>query len=157
MDDTFILTCGIICLPVKLPLMSDDVTVPFTNIPLVLLVIDAEVLELSKLIKIGYIYLVSLESVENPSALAALTFVDISGALTRAAASIAFFILLAMKAKSVLQRLPINRLRLISGILLAITATPLVVYSSGIIASLTVDNSTTPLTKMVDNWDCDDD
>jgi hypothetical protein len=53
MDDTFILTCGIICLPVKLPLMSDDVTVPFTNIPLVLLVIDAEVLEFSKLIKIG--------------------------------------------------------------------------------------------------------
>jgi uncharacterized membrane protein len=78
--------------------------------------------------------LVSLESIEHSSALAALSFVDINGALVAAAASIAFFVLLTIKAKRILHKLPLQKLRLISAVLLAITATPLVLYSSGISA-----------------------
>ena len=80
----------------------------------------------------GYIYLVSLESIENSSALAALTFVDISGALLGALLSIALFIGLSIKIKSLLGKIPLKKLRLISAILLAITATPLIIYSSGL-------------------------
>ena len=79
-----------------------------------------------------YIYLVSLESIENSSALAALTFVDISGALLGALLSIALFIGLSIKIKSLLGKIPLKKLRLISAILLAITATPLIIYSSGL-------------------------
>jgi uncharacterized membrane protein len=80
----------------------------------------------------GYIYLVSLESIENSSALAALTFVDISGALAGALVSVALFVVLAIKTKSIMSKMPVKRLRLISGILLAITAIPLIIYSSGL-------------------------
>ena len=82
--------------------------------------------------KYGYIYLVILESIENSSALAALTFVDISGALVGAAVSIVLFIIFAMKSKQFFEKIPINKMRLTSGILLVLTATPLIVYSSGL-------------------------
>jgi len=80
----------------------------------------------------GYIYLVSLESIENSSALAALTFVDITGALAGALISIALFVVLAIRSKGIISRMPVKRLRLISGVLLAITATPLIIYSTGL-------------------------
>jgi uncharacterized membrane protein len=80
----------------------------------------------------GYISLVSLESRENSAALAALTIVDISGALLGAFISIALFVVLTIKMKSIINKIPVRRLRLISGILLAITATPLIIYSSGL-------------------------
>lgn len=73
-----------------------------------------------------------MESVENAAALSALTFVDINGALLRAGVSIAVFILIALRSKNVLKKIPLDKLRLISGILLAITATPLVICSAGI-------------------------
>jgi len=85
-----------------------------------------------KTFKYGYIAVVSLESVENAAALAALTFVDISGALLGAAISIAVFLILAVNIKHIMSRIPLNKLRLISGILLTITATPLIIYSSGL-------------------------
>jgi hypothetical protein len=85
-----------------------------------------------KAYRYGYIYLVSLESIENSSALAALTFVDISGALAGALTSVALFVGLAIKTKSTTSKMPVKKLRLISGILLAITATPLIIYSSGL-------------------------
>jgi uncharacterized membrane protein len=66
--------------------------------------------------------------------MAALTFIDISGALIGAAISIAVFIVIAVKAKHILARIPLDKLRLISGTLLAITATPLIIYSSGLAA-----------------------
>ena len=71
---------------------------------------------------------------ENATALAALTFIDISGALIGAAISIAMFIVIAVNSKHILARIPLDKLRLISGILLAITATPLLIYSSGLAA-----------------------
>ena len=71
---------------------------------------------------------------ENATALAALTFIDISGALIGAAISIAVFIVIAVKSKHILARVPLDKLGLISGILLAITATPLLIYSSGLAA-----------------------
>jgi len=80
----------------------------------------------------GYIYLVSLESIENSTALAALTFVDISGALVGVIISVSLFIVLAIKVKSLLGKIPINKLKLVSGSLLALTATPLIVYSLGL-------------------------
>ena len=85
-----------------------------------------------KVHKYGYITIVSLESVENATALTALTFIDISGALVGAAFSIAMFIVIAVNSKHILARIPLDKLRLISGTLLAITATPLLIYSSGI-------------------------
>lgn len=74
----------------------------------------------------------SLESVENAVVLAALTFIDISGALIGAAISIAIIIIIALSSKHIIARIPLDKLRLISGILLAITATPLIIYSSGL-------------------------
>ena len=87
-----------------------------------------------KAFKYGYIVVVSLESVENAAALAALTFVDISGALLGAAISIAAFMILAINIKRLMSRIPLNKLRLISGVLLTITATPLIIYSTGLAA-----------------------
>ncbi len=53
----------------------------------------------SKSYRYGYIHLVSMESIENSLVLAALTFVDISGAIIGAVISIVLFILLAMRVK----------------------------------------------------------
>jgi len=80
----------------------------------------------------GYIHLVIMESIENSSILAALTFVDISGALLGAVIPIGLFVVLAVKGKRIFDKMPLNRLRLISGILLALLATPLIIYSSGL-------------------------
>ena len=85
-----------------------------------------------KAYKYGYITIVSFESVENATALAALTFIDISGALIGAAISIAVFILIAVDSKHILASIPLDKLRLNSGILLVITATPLIIYASGL-------------------------
>jgi uncharacterized membrane protein len=82
--------------------------------------------------KYGYITMVSLESVENATVLAALTFIDISGAMIGAAISISVYIVLAVNSKHFLTRIPLRKLRLIGGILLTITATPLIVYSVGL-------------------------
>jgi uncharacterized membrane protein len=82
--------------------------------------------------KYGYIAIVSLESIENATVLAALTFIDISGALIGAFISIAAYITLAVNSKQFLTKIPLKKLRLISGILLTITATPLIVYSAGL-------------------------
>ncbi len=87
-----------------------------------------------KVHKYGYITIVSPESVENATVLAALTFIDISGALVGAAISIAMIIIIAVSSKHVIARIPLDKLRLISGILLTITATPLIIYSSGLSA-----------------------
>jgi uncharacterized membrane protein len=87
-----------------------------------------------KVHKYGYITIVSLESAENATVLAALTFIDISGALVGAAISIAMIIIIAVGSKHIIARIPLDKLRLISGILLTITATPLIIYSSGLSA-----------------------
>jgi uncharacterized membrane protein len=84
--------------------------------------------------KYGYITVVSLESVENATALAALAFIDISGALAGAAISIAVFVVIALRSGRFIARMPLDKLKLISGALLATTATPLAIYSSGIVA-----------------------
>ena len=83
----------------------------------------------------GYIYLVTLESIENSSALAALTFVDIHGALVGTIIAVALFVILAVKSKRTFSKIPISKIRLISGILLALTAIPLILYSFGLGAS----------------------
>jgi uncharacterized membrane protein len=88
--------------------------------------------EVGKGYKYGYAYFMTLESIENSSVLAALTFVDVSGALTGALVSIALFVILAVKSKRIIGKIPINKLRFISGVLLAITATPLIIYSTGL-------------------------
>ena len=80
--------------------------------------------------KYGYITIVSLESLENATVLAALTFIDISGALIGAIISIAAYIILAVNSKRFLARIPLRKLRLISAILLTISATPLIISST---------------------------
>jgi uncharacterized membrane protein len=72
--------------------------------------------------------------VENATALAALTFIDISDALIGAAICIAVFFVIAVNSKHILAIIPLRELKLISGSLLAITATPLIIYSSGVAA-----------------------
>ncbi len=64
--------------------------------------------------------------------MAALTFIDVSGALIGAVISIAAYITLAVNSKQFLTRIPLRKLRLISGILLTITTTPLIIYSVGL-------------------------
>jgi uncharacterized membrane protein len=94
---------------------------------------DDEAKELDeKAHKYGYVTIVSLESVENATVLAALTFIDISGALIGAFISISTYVALAINSKRFLTRIPLKKLRLIAAILLAITATPLVIYSADI-------------------------
>lgn len=87
-----------------------------------------------KAYKYGYAAMVGLESVENATALAALTFVDVSGALVGAAISISVFAVIVLSSKHLLARIPLKKLKLISGSLLLLTATPLLVYSLGISA-----------------------
>ena len=82
--------------------------------------------------KYGYITIVSLESVENATVLAALTFIDFSGALIGALISISTYVALAINSKRILTRIPLKKLRLIAAILLTITATPLIIYSAAI-------------------------
>jgi hypothetical protein len=53
--------------------------------------------------KYGYITIVSLESVENATVLAALTFIDISGALIGAFISISTYVVLALTLNDSLQ------------------------------------------------------
>lgn len=101
--------------------------------------------------KYGDMTIVSLESVKNVTVLAALTFIDISGALMGAAISIAVFIIIAINSKHIITRIPLDKLRLISGILLTIAATPLDklffwFVSSAIVA---LDNFTTQLMTIV--------
>ena len=68
-----------------------------------------------KVHKYEYITIVSLESVENATVLAALTFIDISGALVGAAISNAIIIIIAVSSKHIISRIPLDKLRLISG------------------------------------------
>ena len=63
-----------------------------------------------KVHKYGYITIVSLESVENATVLAALTFIDISGALIGAAISIAIIIIIAVSSKHIIARIPLDKL-----------------------------------------------
>jgi uncharacterized membrane protein len=87
-----------------------------------------------KAYKYGYAALVGLESVENATALAALTFVNITGALAGAAISISVFAMIVIGGKRLLSKIPLQKLKLVSGVLLALTATPLLVYSLGVSA-----------------------
>jgi len=52
----------------------------------------------------SYFYLVILESIGNSSGLAALTFVDIHGALVGTVIAIALFIILAVKSKCIFEK-----------------------------------------------------
>src|SRR5215469_1383480 len=54
--------------------------------------------------KYGYITIVSLESLENATVLAALTFIDISGALIGAFISISTYVALAINSKRFITR-----------------------------------------------------
>jgi hypothetical protein len=72
-----------------------------------------------------------LESIENATVLAALTFIDIIGALIGAVIFIATYIALAVNSERFITRIPLGKLRLISGTLLTITAIPLIIYSVG--------------------------
>ena len=85
-----------------------------------------------KVHKYGYITIVSL-SLRKTQLHWRINFHRyISGALIGAAISIGVFIVIAVNSKHILARIPLDKLRLISGILLAITATPLIIYSSGV-------------------------
>src|SRR5215813_12847030 len=81
--------------------------------------------------KIWYITIVSLESVENATVLAALTFI-VSGALIGAFISISTYVALAINSKRFITRVTRKKLRVIAAILLTIAATPLIIYSAAI-------------------------
>jgi len=104
-----------------------------------------------KAFKYGYITIVSLESVENATVLAALTFIDIS-VLIGAAISIAIIIIIALSSKHIIAKNTTGQPRLISGILLAITTTSLIIYSSwsSLSTMVALDNSTAWLMWLLD-------
>lgn len=82
--------------------------------------------------KYGYVTIVGLESIENAAVLAALTFIDVTGAFVGAAISVSVFVTLAVLSKRLMSKIPLRTFRLISGCLLALTATPLLIYSLGV-------------------------
>lgn len=85
----------------------------------------------TKTYRYGYTSIVILESVENSAALAALTFVDLIGAIVGALAAAGILVSLALKS-SLFDKVSISKLRLISGTLLTITAIPLLIYGFGL-------------------------
>ena len=84
----------------------------------------------------GYITIVNLESIENATVLAALTFIDIGGALIGAVISFSVYIAPAVNSKRFLSEIPLKKPTLIAAILLTITATPLIIYSTGLTSQI---------------------
>jgi hypothetical protein len=86
--------------------------------------------------------------VENAVVLAALTFIDISGALIGAAISIAIIIIIALSSKHIIARIPLDKLRLISGNTVSNNCNSIdnLLFWSGLSAMVALDNSTAWIT-----------
>lgn len=76
--------------------------------------------------KIGYFYIAMLEAVENSVALATFSLIDMASAIS--GAILAIGLIVALLYLGIINKIPLKITRLISGILLALTGIPLIIY-----------------------------
>ncbi|MGI0056243.1 MAG: hypothetical protein ACREAK_02580 [Nitrosarchaeum sp.] len=76
--------------------------------------------------KIGYFYIAMLEAVENSAALATFSLIEIASALS--GAILAIDLIICLLYLGIIKRIPLKITRLVSGILLALTGIPLIIY-----------------------------
>ena len=80
--------------------------------------------------KIGYFYIAMLEAVENSAALATFSLIDMASAIS--GAILAIGLIIGLLYLGIIKRIPLKITRLVSGILLALTGIPLIIYGLGI-------------------------
>lgn len=76
--------------------------------------------------KFGYLYIAILEAVENSVALATFSLIDMTSAVSGAV--IAIGLIIGLLYLGIIKRIPLKLTRLVSGILLALTGIPLIIY-----------------------------
>ena len=76
--------------------------------------------------KIGYFYIAMLEAVENSVALATFSLIDMTSAIS--GAILAIGLIIGPMYIGIIKNIPLRITRLVSGILLAITGIPLIIY-----------------------------
>ena len=76
--------------------------------------------------KIGYFYIAMLEAVENSVALATFSLIDMTSAIS--GAILAIGLIIGLLYIGIIKKIPLRITRLVSGILLAITGIPLIIY-----------------------------
>ncbi len=76
--------------------------------------------------KIGYFYIVILEAIENSVALATFSMIEMTSAIS--GAILAIGLIVALLYLGIIKKIPLKITRLISGILLALTGIPLIIY-----------------------------
>ena len=76
--------------------------------------------------KIGYFYIAMLEAVENSVALATFSLIDMASAIS--GAILAIGLIIGLLYIGIIKKIPLKLTRLISGILLALTGIPLIIY-----------------------------
>jgi uncharacterized membrane protein len=76
--------------------------------------------------KIGYFYIAMLEAIENSVALATFSLIEISSAIS--GAILAIGLIVGLLYVGIIKRIPLKLTRLVSGILLALTGIPLIIY-----------------------------
>ncbi|WKT57525.1 hypothetical protein QVH35_09165 [Candidatus Nitrosotenuis chungbukensis] len=76
--------------------------------------------------KIGYFYIAILEAIENSVALATFSLIDMASAISGAVLAIGLIV--GLLYLGIIKRIPLKLTRLVSGILLAATGIPLIIY-----------------------------
>jgi uncharacterized membrane protein len=76
--------------------------------------------------KIGYFYIAMLEAIENSVALATFSLIETASAISGAVVAIGLII--GLLYLGIIKRIPLKITRLVSGVLLALTGIPLILY-----------------------------
>lgn len=76
--------------------------------------------------KIGYFYIAILEAIENSVALATFSLIEMVSAIS--GALLAIGLIIGLLYLGIIKRIPLKLTRLVSGVLLALTGIPLIIY-----------------------------
>ena len=76
--------------------------------------------------KIGYFYIAMLEAIENSVALATFSLIEMASAIS--GAILAIGLIVGLLYLGIIKKIPLKITRLVSGILLALTGIPLIIY-----------------------------
>ena len=76
--------------------------------------------------KLGYLYIAILEAIENSVALATFSLIEMASAIS--GAILAIGLIIGLLYLGIIKRIPLKITRLVSGILLALTGIPLIIY-----------------------------
>jgi len=76
--------------------------------------------------KIGYFYIAMLEAIENSVALATFSLIEMASAIS--GAILAIGLIVGLLYLGIIKKIPLRITRLVSGILLALTGIPLIIY-----------------------------